>query len=382
MNGLTSVFISAGEASGDTLGAAIAKELLLKNPRLDLWGIGGDKMRACGVKTVFDIKDLSVVGISAVFKLPKLYKIRRAVVKIARQKGTKIFCGVDYPGFNVNLAGAFKKLGARTICYKAPSIYAWGEWRVKEVKKNVDFVAAIFPFEADAYLRHGVSAEYVGNPMIDNVKQNMTTEDIYLKCGISADKRIIALLPGSRSQEVSGLLPEMLKAAAILNKEIDNLHFVIPKALTIDLSEIDGNVKKFYSYENISILTGNAYDVMRQAYCGIAASGTATLESALSDLPVVIVYKLSWITYRIAKLLATVKFVGMPNLVLGEQVLPELLQSRANACLMAQELKKFLCNSEYYDATKKRLLEVKALLNKEGAGKRVAGIISEYLEHV
>ena len=376
------VFLSAGEASGDLLGAALALELLARVPKIKLLGIGGDKMRAAGVATLFDISELSMIGLfEEITKLPGLLLIKHRLRRLFSKTPPAVFCGIDFPGFNVNIAGMAKKCHIKTICYKAPSIWSWGEWRVKGVKKNVDFVAAIFPFEADAYLKHGVPAEYVGCPIVDNVNGYKIETDLYEKFSLEKDKKIILLLPGSRRQEIKKLLPVLVQAAELIS-ERETVQFVLPIASTISRSVVDKIIAKNKVKGNITVVPGDkAYSFMAIAHSGIATSGTVTLEAALLDLPLVIVYRMNAISYVLAKRLAKVDFIGLPNLVAKKKILPELIQSDASPQKIAQEISNWLDNNSKYLNTKAELAAVRLKLGTGGAVARVAKIIVALAEN-
>lgn len=375
------VFLSAGEASGDLLGAALARDLLARVPGIKLLGIGGENMRAAGVDIIYDINDLALFGaLEVVAKLPLLLRIRRNLKNMFSKNPPDIFCGIDYPGFNVYLAGIAKKFKIKTLCYKAPSIWSWGEWRVHNVKKNVDFVAAIFPFEADAYLKHGVQAEYVGCPIVDNVNSYKIETDLYKQFGLNRNKKIILLLPGSRRQEISNSLPIMVKAAETIYAR-EEVQFVLPLASTISQNAVEKIIAKANNVR-IKIVPGTkAYSFMSIAHSGIATSGTVTLEAALLGLPLVIIYRLNPLTYRLAKFLAKVKFFGLPNLVADKKILPELVQGEASPERIASEIINWLDNYDEYTNTKAALEAVRVKLGAGGAVQRVASIIIEFIDN-
>ncbi|MEI6285650.1 MAG: lipid-A-disaccharide synthase [Bacillota bacterium] len=370
------VFLSAGEASGDLLGAALAQELISRVPGIVLQGIGGAKMRAAGVDIIYDINDLALFGaVEVLAKLPLLLRIRKSLVQLFSKKPPAVFCGIDYPGLNVYLAGIAKKHKIKTLCYKAPSIWSWGEWRVKRVKKNVDFVAAIFPFEADAYLKHGVPAEYVGCPIVDNVNSYKIEADLHEKFALAKNVKIILLLPGSRRQEINNLLPVLVQAAELIC-EREKVQFVLPIASTICHSAVDKIIAKNKVNAKITVVPGDlAYSFMAIAHSGIAASGTVTLEAALLDLPLVIVYRMNAISYMLAKRLAKVDFIGLPNLVAKKNILPELIQGEASPQKIAQEISNWLVDASKYIHTKTELAAVREKLGTGGAVQRVANII-------
>jgi len=370
------VFLSAGEASGDLLGAALARELISRVPGIALQGIGGAKMRAAGVDIIYDINDLALFGaVEVLAKLPLLLRIRESLVKLFSKTPPAVLCGTDYPGLNVYLAGIANEHKISTLCYKAPSIWSWGEWRVKRVKKNVDFVAAIFPFEADAYLKHGVPAEYVGCPIVDNVNSYKIEADLYEQFSLTSDEKIVLLLPGSRPQEINNLLPVLVQAAELICAS-EKVQFVLPIAPTICRSVVDEIIAKNKVNAKITVVPGDkAYSFMAIAHSGIATSGTVTLEAALLDLPLVIVYRMNAISYWLAKRLAKVDFIGLPNLVAKRKILPELIQADASPQKIAHKISDWLDNDSKYNHTKAELAAVREKLGTGGAVQRVANII-------
>ena len=369
------IMFSAGEASGDTHGASIAKALLSKHPDATLFGMGGDLMKAAGVDIIYDIEQLGFIGIVEIIKhLPTFFKLRTFLKEaMLREKPDVLVC-IDYPGFNMKLAKVAHDLGIPVVYYIAPTIWAWNKGRGKDIAKTVTKVASIFPFEAEAYQEFGVDVEFVGNPLVDIVKPTMTREEAFTYFGASPEARNILLMPGSRKQEVQGLLPTMLSAAEELAKSRSDLAFFLPRAHTIPRADLETIIQK-YSVP-ITITEGNNYDLMQICTACIAASGTATLETALMNVPTLLIYKVAPITYGIGKLLVNIKDIGLPNIIAKRRVIPELLQEEVTVSNVCNEMSQILDDTAIYEQMKLDLAQVKVDLGAPGAVQRVADVIA------
>ena len=369
------IMFSAGEASGDTHGASVAKALLSKYPDATLFGMGGELMKAAGVDIIYDIEQLGFIGIVEIIKhLPTFFKLRTFLKEaMLREKPDVLVC-IDYPGFNMKLAKVAHDLGIPVAYYIAPTIWAWNKGRGKDIAKTVTKVASIFPFEAEAYQEFGVDVEFVGNPLVDIVKPTMTKEEAFTHFGASSEARNILLMPGSRKQEVKGLLPTMLSAAEELAKARTDLAFFLPRAHTIPRADLDAVIQN-YSVP-ITITEGNNYDLMQICTACIAASGTATLETALMNVPTLLIYKVAPITYGIGKLLVNIKDIGLPNIIAKRRVIPELLQGEVTVSNVCNEMSQILDNTDIYEQMKLDLAQVKVDLGAPGAVQRVADVIA------
>lgn len=369
------IMFSAGEASGDTHGASVAKALLAAYPEAQLFGMGGDLMKAAGVDIIYDIQKLGFIGIVEIIAhLPTFFKLR-SLLKAAmiKEKPDVLVC-IDYPGFNMRLAKVAKELNIPVVYYIAPTIWAWNKGRGKDIAKTVTKVASIFPFEAEAYREFGVDVEFVGNPLVDIVHPTMTEEEAYQYFGASPEDRNILLMPGSRQQEVAGLLPTMLEGVAKLCETRKDLKFYLPRAHTIPREDLERILQK-YSVP-VTITEGNNYDLMQICTACIAASGTATLETALMNVPTLLVYKVAALTYGIGKLLVNIKDIGLPNIVAKRRVIPELLQGEVTPQNIERELGRILDTPSVYKQMKADLTQVKLDLGAPGAVQRVADVIA------
>lgn len=373
------IMFSAGEASGDTHGASVANALREQFQDVEMFGMGGDLMKNAGVDIVYDIKDLGYIGIVEIVKaLPKFFKLRDTLEKVMRDRCPDVLVCIDYPGFNMRLMKVAHRLGIPVVYYIAPTIWAWHKSRGHDIKKYVTKVASIFPFEAKAYEEFNCDVEFVGNPLVDIVKPTMTYSEALEHFSADINKKRILLMPGSRKQEVEGLLEPMLLSGEKLLKENEDIQFFLPRAHTIDKDSLEQLISKY----NVPVIIteGNNYDLMQICNLAIAASGTATLETALMNLPTILVYKVAPITYLIAKFLVGIKTVGLPNIVAGRQIIPELLQDMVTVENISKEVRHLLYNTEAYNTMKKDLLTVKEDLGKPGAVDRVARLIYQVCE--
>lgn len=369
------VMFSAGEASGDTHAASVAGALKTLYPEVTMLGMGGSRMAAAGVNIVYDIKQLGYIGIVEIVKaLPSFFKLRAYLKDIMMREKPDVLVCVDYPGFNMKLAKVAHDLGIPVVYYIAPTIWAWHRSRGKDIAKTVTKVASIFPFEAAAYREFGVDVEFVGNPLVDIVKPTMTKTEAMTYFHMDPDTKRVLLMPGSRKQEVLGLLDRMLKGAEIVMQKHSNLAFYLPRAHTIDKEELEAIVTNYKV--PVTITEDHTYDLMQSCDVCLAASGTATLETALMGLPTILLYRLSPVTFMLGKLLVNLTHVGLPNIVAGREVIPELLQGQVTPVNIAKELTSLLEDSVRRNTMIDDLHAVKEALGGEGAVKRVAQVVA------
>ena len=373
------IMLSVGEASGDMHGARVAEALKLLRPDIELVGMGGQGMKDAGVDIIYDIADLGVIGIVEVIKnLRRLFRLRDFLADYMRENRPDVLVIIDYPGFNVRLAKIAKQLGIPVVSYISPSAWAWGKGRAKEVAGIVERLAAIFPFEADVYREAGANVTFVGHPLLDIVKPSMDREEAFRHFDASPAHPRVMLMPGSRQQEIMNLLPDMLAAAEIIVEQVPDCQFFLPVASTISremLQTILDNYKV-----KVNLTNGNTYDLMNICDLAIAASGTATLETSLMKVPTVIIYKLASLTYFIGKFLVKIPDIGLPNIVVGRRIVPELLQDAATPAAIATESLRLLLNTAVRMQTLADLDEVREKLGQAGAVKRVAEVILEVAE--
>ena len=367
---MAKIMISAGEASGDVHAAALTREILKLDPTAQVYGMGGDGLRAAGGEVLFDIKDHGVMGLVEIIrKLPALFRLRSDFAEVMDKRRPDCLVTIDYPGFNMRLAKVARAKGIPVISFIAPSAWAWRKGRAKNVAKLVNKVAAIFPFEYEVYKEAGADVEFMGHPLVDIVQPSLPVAEAVAKAGKHEGRPLVLLLPGSRLQEIQRLLPSMLEAAKIMVKANPALEFVMPRAGTIPRVMLEEEINR--AGIHVSITEGNNYDVMGVADVALAASGTVTLEAALCRLPSVIVYKTAPLTAFIVRRLLNIADIGLPNIVAGRHILPELLQEDATPAKMAAEVLHLLEPAAHAQALAD-LDEVKKRLGEPGAVRRVA----------
>ena len=367
---MAKIMISAGEASGDVHAAALTREILKLDPTAQVYGMGGDGLRAAGGEVLFDIKDHGVMGLVEIIrKLPALFRLRSDFAEVMDKRRPDCLVTIDYPGFNMRLAKVARAKGIPVISFIAPSAWAWRKGRAKNVAKLVNKVAAIFPFEYEVYKEAGADVEFMGHPLVDIVQPSLPVAEAVAKAGKHEGRPLVLLLPGSRLQEIQRLLPSMLEAAKIMVKANPALEFVMPRAGTRPRVMLEEEINR--AGIHVSITEGNNYDVMGVADVALAASGTVTLEAALCRLPSVIVYKTAPLTAFIVRRLLNIADIGLPNIVAGRHILPELLQEDATPAKMAAEVLHLLEPAAHAQALAD-LDEVKKRLGEPGAVRRVA----------
>jgi lipid-A-disaccharide synthase len=373
------VMIIAGEASGDMHGASLVQEMLKIDPNLNFFGIGGNRMAESGVKLLANVAETAVVGLTEVVsKLFGFIKIIRSLTKSLDNLKPVLVILIDYPDFNLNIvARAAKKRNIKIFYYISPQVWAWRQGRINQIKKLVNTMAVILPFEVDLYASRGFRVHYVGHPLLDLVKQNYSKTESRQKFNLAGAKTTIGLLPGSRISEVEKLLPEMLRAAASLEKQIPDIQFVLPLADTLEEKIINEIISGLDI--KINVIRGSTYDVISCADLAIVASGTATLETALLGIPMIIVYKISPLSYFIGKLVISVQNIGLVNIIAGKTIVPELIQGEATGERIAQEALAILTNDEKKQQIINELNAIRAKLGNPGAAIRAAKLACDML---
>lgn len=371
------IILIAGESSGDLHAAALVAELSQMNPNLSFSGLGGPKMKAQGVKLYDDLTRMAVVGFVEVIKNYKEFKklFDMILEKIETTKPDAVVL-IDYPGFNLRLAKKIKKLkncSPKIIYYISPQVWAWKKNRVFTIQKVVDEMLVFFPFEKEFYAKYGINVHCVGHPLVDIVHVKKYKTELLTDNKLKDYCTTIGLLPGSRVKEVENLLPIMIQAAEILQKKHPMIQFLILKAPSINSLL----VRRLLHAKNLNvrIIEKNPYDVINACDACIIASGTATLETAILEKPMVIVYKTAILTYLLAKFFIKIKLIGLVNIVAGKKVVEECVQFNANAKNIAQKIQLLITDDEAADQLKSELKKVKILLGEPNAAKRAAEII-------
>ena len=368
------VMIVAGEASGDIYGAQVAKETMRRAPCVRFFGIGGSHMREAGVDTLVDSADMAVVGFVEVLR--HFDVIANAFLKLRKILLTTppdLLVLIDYPGFNLRLASVARKAGVKVLYYISPQIWAWRQGRIKKIARLVDHMAVIFPFEVSYYQQAGVPVSFVGHPMYDMVVVNKQRSEAAASFGLDPSRKIIGLFPGSRRSEIRLLLPVIVEAATLLRKRFPDAQFVLPLASTLCEGDISPKLRE--RGLDVVITHKRIHDLIQACDAVICVSGTVTLEIALVGTPMVVIYKLSPLTYWIARLLVHVNNIAICNIVAGETVVRELIQEQANPRMISEEIFLILENNSYRDSMKRKLATIREKLQCGGASRNIAELI-------
>jgi lipid-A-disaccharide synthase len=368
----------AGEVSGDLHGAYLVEAIQKIDPDIEFLGIGGEGLEKRGMRLLHHVHSLSVVGISEAFrKLRTALKTLRELKEAMERERPDLLILIDYPEFNLRLARIARQKGIPVLYYISPQIWAWRPGRVKSIAKRVRKMVVLFPFEVPLYQVAGVDVEWVGHPLLDIVKPSLPREEALEQFGIDPEQKTIALLPGSRIEEVIRLLPPMLASATFLQRAIPKLQFILPLAPGISGTDLYPILRD--TFVPITVVNGFNYDVMALSDLIITASGTATLEAAILGKPMVIVYKVSRLTYWVGRALIRVKHIGLVNLVAGKEIARELLQEEVNPEKIAEEALRLLRDPVLYGKTVESLAEVRQSLGEPGAASRAARIVTSLL---
>lgn len=377
-----SIMIVCGEASGDLHGSNLVKSLQLKEPDLSFCGMGGPDLQSCGVEILYDAEKIAVVGVFEVFShLKDIFQAQKILRKRLKDSPPDLLIIIDLPDFNLMLARYAKKIGIPVFYYICPQIWAWRTGRVKTLKKRIDKLGVILPFEEDFFLSHGLKATYVGHPLLDSVRTTIPRKEFYQQNGINETNRCVGLLPGSRKREIYALLPIFLKAAEKLQRQCnDKLTFLIPRAATISVDDLDSVLQAHSSVAlDVRVVDGDRYNLMASCDCVVAASGTVTLELAILQTPMVVTYKLSPLTYRLAQMLVKLDHFSLVNLIAGFSAVPELLQEEVVPERICHELSLLLNVYSKKKEMGKSLRLVKRALGEPGASQRAAEVARELL---
>ncbi len=370
------VMIIAGEASGDLHGSGVVRELKRLVPALEILGVGGDLMRQEGMELIYHIRELSFMGFLEVVKhLPVIRSVERTLTTLLDLKRPDVLVLIDYPGFNLRFARIAKKRGIKVVYYISPQVWAWHRSRVKKMKTVVDKMLVIFPFEEEFYRREGIDVEFVGHPLLEVLETGLDRAGFFKRFGIPPETRILALIPGSRTQEIHNIFPVMLGVARRLQQEFD-LEVAISVAPTLDQNFFES----MFDVSGFHLIKHATYELMENAHFALVTSGTATLETACFRTPMFVVYKTSWFTYLLGRLLVSVKNIGLVNIVAGKQIVPEFIQHRANIETMTRAARALLNDQSQLAAMREELSTIKSKLGTTGASQRVAERILKCIE--
>jgi len=330
----------AGEASGDLLGSHLMASLIERRPELRFSGIGGPKMVALGFKTHFPMEKLSVRGYAEVLRhYREIAGIRQQLTDRMLEERPSLFIGVDAPDFNLDLERRLKQSGIPTVQYVCPSVWAWRGGRVRKIARSVNHVLALFPFEPEIYRKAGVPVTYVGHPLADEIPLEVDKAEARTQLRLPSRKLIIALLPGSRPSELQYMAETFVKTARRLNEEVKDVHFICPTVSRQTRDLFEEALRQHGDPElPVTLLFGHSHDALAAADLALVASGTATLEAALFRTPMVITYRMAPVTWSIMRHMGYLPYVGLPNILAGEFIVPEYLQGRATPGVLAEAL--------------------------------------------
>ena len=364
--------IIAGEASGDAHGAGVVRELKRRNPAIDCFGIGGDKMKREGMTLTYHVRSMSFMGFVEVLKhLPLIRAVERTLEEQLRTKKPDVLLLIDYPGFNLRFARIAKKYGVRVLYYISPQVWAWKKGRLRTMRTIIDKMLVILPFEKEIYDKRGIPVEFVGHPLLEEMNVTESREEFCARYGIDPAHRVLALIPGSRTQEIHALFPTMLEAARLLQKN-HALEIVVAAAPNIPLELYRDMIP---SGMRVAIAVHASHAVMKYAHSAVVTSGTATLETGCFGTPMVVVYKTSWITYWLARVVVRIKNIALVNIIAGKTVVPELIQHDATPASVAAVIERYLTDAAGYESVRKELSSVMHKLGEAGASKKVADAI-------
>jgi lipid-A-disaccharide synthase len=367
-----SALIIAGEASGDLHGAGVVRELKRLAPQAEIFGVGGDGMAAAGMELLFHVRDTAVVGFTEVLRHLRFFRrmMRTLENAVARRRPAVVIL-IDYPGFNLRFAERLRRRyekPPKILYYIAPQVWAWHAERIPQMAKLIDQMAVVFPFETALFQTAGIPAEFVGHPLLEGLRPKLTPESFWAQHRLNATQPLLGLLPGSRRAEITRLLPDMLATAIRLRRTIPDLQIAV--AMAPNLSE------DFYRYfvtdETVRLISNSTYEIMRDSRACLVCSGTATLETACFATPLVVVYRISRLSYEIGKRMVKLPYIGLVNVVAGKKIAPEFIQNDFAPERVAPVLEKFLLDQTHRAEVKHALAEVRTKLGEPGASRRVA----------
>jgi lipid-A-disaccharide synthase len=372
------VGIVAGEASGDTLGAALITALRASIPDVKCFGVGGPKMIAAGCEAWAPAEDLAVMGLAEVLHhLPRLYRLRRSLLARFEAARPDVFIGIDSPEFNLGMAKRLKAKGLKTVQYVSPQVWAWRQGRVKTIGKACDLVLCLLPFETDFYSKHGVQAVFVGHPLADQIPLEVDRASARRALDIDVSATVVALLPGSRMGEVERLGRDFADAAAWIASRRPDIQFIAPMASVRVREAFERHIAKVPAVPRITLLDGHAQRALAAADAVIVASGTATLETLLTGRPMVVAYRFSAVTAFLLRTLGLVKvpYFSQPNLLVGRRLVPEFLQEQVSGAALGAALLNEIEDARHVSELGREFRQVHETLRRGGAERAAAAIL-------
>lgn len=370
------LLVSCGEPSGDLYAGELVRHLRERGAPLDVFGLGGDRLRAQEARIVAHVRDLAVVGLVEVLRhLRRLRSVFRQVLAEVDRQRPELAVLVDYAGFNLRLARELKARGIPVVYYVSPQVWAWRRGRVETIRDCVARMLVIFPFEEPFYRRESVPVTFVGHPLVDLVRPPADRRAGRAALGLAAERPLVAVLPGSRRQELAFNLPRIAAALRILRADRPDLQLALALAPGLDAASVRGPLEGLA----VTLVPGGAHALMGSADAGIVASGTATVEAALLDLPSVVVYRVSRLSYALGRPFVHVPHYAMVNLIAGRELLPERIQRGFEPRAVARDVRRFLEDDAYRESVRHGLADVRAALGQPGASDRAASVVEEFL---
>ena len=365
------VLLSCGEASGDLYAAELFREIRALEPNSRAFGLGGQRLAQAGAELLVDLREISVIGLVEVLsKLPALRKAQATLVAAAYERKPDVAVLIDFSGFNLRLASRLKVMGIPVVYYVSPQVWAWRRGRLRSIREHVDRMLVILPFEEAFYRDAGIPATFVGHPLVDLVRSREDRDSFFRRLGLDEKGPLVTLMPGSRPRELELHLPVMARAIEKMKGRDPRLQFVLVKAPTVEESTIQAGLGRVLA--SVRVLSESGYDALTHSQAAIIASGTATVEAALCETPMVVVYRVGGLSYRLGKPLVRVPFYAMVNLIAQRPVVPELIQDDMTAHRVASETLRLLEDPEAAELMRRDLREVKGRLGTGGASRNAA----------
>jgi len=370
------ILIIAGEASGDLHAEKVVAAIKSKKPNVEFIGVGGDRMQAAGVKLYYHVKDLAFIGFVEIIKhLGFFKKIFNDLVELVQTEKPDLVVLVDYPGFNLRFGKKAKELGCPIFYYISPQVWAWRQGRAKKMAQFIDRMAVIFDFEVPFFQKYGIDTHFVGHPLVDECEAVLHADEFFAQFALDPQKKVLALFPGSRKQEIENLLPPMLQAAQLLQQKYPDLQVAVSKAETIYHDQIQSLLPD----DSIKVVEHHAYDLMKNATAAMVTSGTATLETALFATPFCLLYKVSPFTFFLGKRLVKIPYIGLVNIVSQKKAVTEFIQD-LDPQKISQHVELLLFDETVRNAAIADLKRVRKKLGSAGASDKTADLILEMLE--
>jgi len=372
------VLIVAGESSGESHGAGLVREFRKRNPSVRFFGVGGPRMKDQGVEILHPIEDLAVMGVFELFsQIPRIRRVFRHILAETKRRRPRAAVLIDSPDFNLRLARKLRKSGIPVLYYISPTVWAWRKGRLKTIRKYVDRMMLIFPFEEAIYRTAGIPASYVGHPLIERVRPSMGREEFFARHGLDPEKKLVVLLPGSRKGEIGFHAPVCVETIALIRRSLPS-QFIVIRAESLDHRDLERSFP--FPAGEVKILDRDRYDAMAAADVVLSACGTANLETALLGAPLIAFYRISPLTYHAGRRFVRIQSYSIVNILAGAGVVPELIQKEFTAENLARETVRVLSSEEIGTSMRREFLKIRESLGFENASENAARELEGFLE--